>query len=343
MSIPNNVHFGLGFGFKYQAMIALLIDTLFKEQKNIFVKGKIPKTYRDQFINQFSLKGLNSNTNNFFNSVEKLFVIHKNNILDTDKFRLMIEGEHHHFEDINLFCHIGGDSAIIFYQVKGKDDKTSKNNDVPVMDALISFTSNLNIQNLSNIYMFALTNKIVQSHFLPKNENDKNNLVQMILNKLIQNHKKFNEVIRSKLILQYKDKIEQCSKTGSLIKWDHSDRTALVDYCKMKNVDEVKVDKYDIYFKPEFLKQINTLNKIVNNLTVIPYLDHRILFHFLKYLKNNSLNDELQMLELLGMDAKVMDKKLYEQALLNIGFNQQEVSQIKFSNSNNVKMGKMYV
>ena len=345
MSIPDNVHFGLGFGFKYQAMIALLIDTLFKEQKNVFEKGRIPKAYRDQFISQTSLKGLNTNINNFFDSVQKLFLVHKNNILDRypDKFRLMIEGEHHHFEDINLFYNKGGKSAIIFYQVKGKDDKDSTHNDKPVMDALTNFTSNKNIQTLSNIYMFALTNKNVQNHFFPKGANEKNNLVQMVLDKLIKNHKKFNEIVRSKLILQYRDKIEQCSKTGTSIQWNLLDQEELVNHCKSKGIDESEIKKHNNYFESKFLHQVNTLNKIVGNLTVIPYLDHRVLFHFLKYLIKGDMNNELLRIELLSMDAKEVDKKEYAQELQKIGFEKKEIDQIKFSNNDNVKMGKIYV
>jgi len=342
-TIPKNVHFGLGFGFKYQALLTLLLNTLFKEQESIFIKGVIPKIYRSKFAATIPLN-LNTNVNNFFNSVEKLFKFNNINILDAEnnRFKLMIEGEHHHFEDINVFVNINEKNTIVFYQVKGKDVKGSKYNNTPVVNAIMSFLVNKNIQNLSNITMFILTNKKVQNYFFIKTNKDIEKLLQVILEKLIKKDKKSSDIVRSKIILQYIEKILNSYKKGTKIVWSQSDKDELINHCINKGLMKSVINKYKFYFKNTFQLQINLLKKIIENLIVVPYLDHRILFHFLNYIKIDNFHKELEKIELLGMNAEEVEISKYTDILKNVGFSQDEVNKIKFSKNTKVKMGKIY-
>ena len=101
------------------------------------------------------------------------------------------------------------------------------------------------------------------------------------------------------------------------------------------------MDKIDA----NFITKLENIRYLINNLKVVPYLDHRLIYLFLKnYYSNNYIfHFNLSTTELKGMDASALKTKIIKKKLKRIGFSDTNINNIKFSQDlNKFKIGKIY-
>ena len=141
MNVPKKALFELGFGYKYQYLLTVLIHCL--------IKNKINLSIYENKLNRLVLK------NNDIHANVRNFIMQLNNIIPLiEKLEynknclLMIEGESSYFEDINLFTCVDTISKVYFIQVKGSMAIKWKTN---LQNAIISTIINMYKSNNSHL------------------------------------------------------------------------------------------------------------------------------------------------------------------------------------------------
>ena len=348
--VLEKAHFNLGFGFKYQALLALLLNTLFQERAKVFKSEGIPKSYRDK-VKKYSKVKNDANYDKFFDNVEKMYKLNNFNLLSVrkNKLKLMLEGEHHHFEDINLFVNYKGKSTTVFYQVKGNDQyyANGKQNicsvKITVDKAIKNFIKNVNINALDDIHMFVLTNRDIQDHFFLKTEEDKEEIINMVLRsqKELIPKKNKHDRLQNTLIKMFTKKIINNTNNTHNLSWNIFDQNKLDEYINFENIKSKYTQAYIVSTQQTFMDTLTTIRNIMKNITIIPYLDYRLVLEYLQYLKKETFEKELFHIEMLSMDAEEIEIKELEKHLLSIGCNNKYVRSISFTKKNKVKTGKM--
>lgn len=353
--LPERVHFGLGFGFKYQALITMLLNILLKT--HYFKKNKITASHKLHIKNVLLKENNFADSNKFIQSLEELVKIHNINLVNSKKNIIMIEGEHHYLEDINVFFKNGYSDSIFFYQVKGNSQfyKSGKENSSSVNSTVIKAINNLlvnkNIQKNKNIKFLILTNRDVANHFFLKNPKDKELVVLSIISSLTM-VKKIQEkvaninltdllievmkelVLNNKVITRF-SLIRLFLEKGK-IKLSNKDKKTM----KTKRNKQIicKLISNDLIFKLENFRYV------IQNLKIISYLDHRLIYLFLRnfYSNYSILNYKLSEIEFKAIDATPVSNALLSNELRSLGFTFNNIVNFKFSeDKNKFSIGKI--
>lgn len=318
MNVPQKALFELGFGYKYQYLLTVLIHCL--------IKNKINLSIYENKLDRLVLK------NNDIHANVKNFIMQLNNIIPLiDKLEynknclLMIEGESGYFEDINLFTCIDTISKVYFIQVKGSMAIKWKTN---LQNAIISTIINMYKSNNShlNFKLLIFVNKILSNFYLLLTNKDKSKIVFLVLKEL-----KIIKINKSPALFNKLETI--LNEYIELIYDNPNEFPLLINYvCKDKRVYK----KYGKEIQSEYLnKKIFKLKNIIDSLTIIENLDYRLVYYFLKkYYGNNKLKKILWNIEMNAMDGKENNINDFKLKLTNIEYSDDEIKKIKFSKAN---------
>lgn len=344
--LAERVHFGLGFGFKYQAMLILMLNILMK--KKFFANNIISKKNRIYIKNELLKENTFADSDKFISSLEEIIKVNSINLNNVKKQIMLIEGEHHYFEDINIFFKNNTNDYIFSYQVKGNSQfkKNGEENNASVNEtikkALLNIIENKNIENCKNIKFIILINRDISSHFFLKTPSDKITLIDEILS-LIPNIKFLEKNISIIKVYQL---------FRSIIREHILDDITVTKFIILKKIISKykKLNKKNRQFllnkiDKDFIIKLENIRYLINNLKVVPYLDHRLIYLFLKnyYSNNHIFHFNLSTTELKGMDASTLKTKLIKKKLKRVGFSNTNINNIKFSKDlNKFKIGKIY-
>ncbi|WP_152020005.1 hypothetical protein [Aliarcobacter butzleri] len=344
--LPKKVHFGLGFGFKYQAMLVLILNILMK--KRFFMNGVISSENKLYIKNELLSENTFTNSDKFILSLEEMLKVDNISPKNIKKQIILIEGEPHYFEDINIFFKNRTSDYIFSYQVKGnsqfKKDGTENSNSVnqTVKKALLNIIDNENIKNYKNIKFIILTNKDVSNHFFLRNDSDIEKLIDEILS-LINNIKFLEKNITKHCVYTYlREVIKKLIMNNAIIT-----KFGILKAIILNNISLSKKNRKFLLEKIDknLISKLENLRYLIKNLKVIPYLDERLIYLFLKnyYPNNSTFHFNLSTTELRAMDANFIRTKIIKKNLKRIGFTDENINNIKFSqDSNKFKIGKIY-
>ncbi len=319
LNVPEKALFELGFGYKYQYLLTVLIHCLIKDNMNISkYENKLNK-----IINKN--KNLHTNVRLFINQLNILLSLIKQ--LEYNKnCLLMVEGENSYFEDINLFTNIDNNSKIYFMQVKGSMAISWKKN---LQEAIISAIINMFKSNNShlNFELFVFVNKFLSNYYLLMSDNDRSKVIFIVLKKL--------QIIKKNQSISLFNKLEDIlSQYITDLYNAPNDFPLLITY--IKNKDKRVFNKFNEEIQLTYLnKKIFKLKKIIDNLRIIQNLDYRIIYYFLKiHYGNNKLKKILWNIEMNAMNGKQNNIKDFKFKLKNINYSEVEIKKIKFSKDN---------
>ena len=187
MNIPNHVHFGLGFGFKYQYLLSTLLHSLMTENNLLSDKNK-NKACQNYMIRKLAKNPtIHANVPKFMKNIEKIFPNIEKLNYKKDAL-ILLEGEDGFFEDINLFTTHNETSKINFIQVKGSDSKSAKYS----LETAIEKTLKSMLKNNNTTIPFdliILINEEVTAWYYLRDITDRIKMINTILEPFIQNLK----------------------------------------------------------------------------------------------------------------------------------------------------------
>lgn len=326
MNMPQKVHFDLGFGFTYQALISLLIHAILTNKRRVakhIIPANLQYNYRD-FMKRVNLLKSKLQTNG-------------------SNYVLMIEGEPNMFEDINIFEKSHNTNRLLFFQVKGNDQKTktpAKQNysiNQTIKKGIDNSFKNKNVENLQDFKFFVLTNKMTQK-----------NVTQFLRDYLIN----FPEYIALKTYFRYPiqlqlflmNKIESSRKNKIQVTFNLNDLQQMQPYVSQTEWQRFRSNWYKR--RISLSTKINAKIKIMDNLEIVDYLDHRLLFLYLSsiYGKYNIANKILEIKN-YAMDAEDIDINTFKTTLVQKGFDPTFLNNLIFTKNagqNYFDMGKIY-
>ncbi len=293
-------------------------------KQNYIINGKISSRNKKYIKDVLLKKNTFANSDKFINSLEKMVNVQTINLLNAKKKVLLIEGEHHYLEDINIFFQNKSDDIIFSYQVKGnsqyKDNGDVNRNSIhyTVLNAIFNFIANKNIDSFPNMKFIVLTNRDIPSFFFLKDKKDKKLLLDSILSK-IENisylQKELGKVIfGTQLLVISRDIVlseDPITIRSILDKFFKENRVPLS--AKRKKIIIIKINDM-------FIEKLKRLRYIVNNLKVIEYLDHRLIYMFLNNFYSTGFHKiltDIEIKEIDGTEVKVVD---INKSLIDIGF-----------------------
>ena len=113
MNIPNHVHFGLGFGFKYQYLLSTLLHALMTGNNLLSDKNK-NRACQNYMVKKLAQNpNIHANVPMFMKNIKKIFPDIESLNYRKDAL-ILLEGEDSFFEDINLFTTHNETSKINF-------------------------------------------------------------------------------------------------------------------------------------------------------------------------------------------------------------------------------------
>ncbi|MFK5975074.1 MAG: hypothetical protein QM493_01080 [Sulfurovum sp.] len=294
MNIPNNIHFGLGFGFKYQYLLSTLLHALMtgtdllSETKKKSCKKYMIKKLADNPDIHANVSYFMEQITNIFPNIEKL-----NYNQDT---LLLLEGEVNCFEDINLFTTNNTTSKISFIQVKGSStDGNSKLNEA-IIKTLNSMLKNDNTQ--IPFQLIILINDTVTEWYYLGEIKDEIKMIGTLLKPFIENLK-ITDFFKNKISTIFDNYLTEI--------YLHGKEEDLLDYFKIKvtpkQYEKIKTlleDKNEL-----LIKIFRKICMIVENTRIINRLDHRLIYLFLIYhYGNDKLTKILWNIEMKSMNAE---------------------------------------
>jgi hypothetical protein len=314
LNVPKKALFELGFGYKYQYLLTVLIHCL--------IKNKIDLNTYENKLNTIVLK------NNDIHANVRNFIMQLNSIIPLiDKLEynknclLMIEGESNYFEDINLFTYMDDVSKVYFIQVKGSMAINSKTN---LQNAIISTIINMYKSKNShlNFKLLIFINKILSNFYLLLTDKDKSKIVFLVLKELKIIKKDKSLILFNKLERILSEYIEEIYNNPN-------EFPLLINY--IYNKDKRVFNKYSKITEFKYLnKEIFKLKNIIDKATIVENLDYRLVYYFLKkYYGNNKLKKILWNIEMNAMDGKTNNIDAFKLKLKNIQYS--EIDKIKFS------------
>ena len=327
MNVPEKALFELGFGYKYQYLITVLIHCLIKDKVNL--------TYYQKKLTYIIKKNhnINSNHNIFFQEINTLLLLLKK--LDYNKnCLLMIEGENSYFEDINLFTNLYT-PKIYFMQVKGSMAQSWKAN---LHEAIISSIINMYKSKNShlNFEFYIFINHILTSFYLLKNDNDKIKIIFIVLKKLKIINPSISTALFNKLEAIIEKYIEDLYNSNS----NHT--PLLITY--VYQIDKRVFNRFKQEIKEtSFNYKILKLKNIVDKIKIIQNLDYRMIYLFLKiHYGNDKLKKILWNIEMNAMNGKINNINDFKLKLQNINYSEDEIKKIKFAKDiRKFKIGKI--
>lgn len=321
MIIPTNVHFGLGFGFKYQYLLSVLLHGLMSNQidRN---KYESCKKYMIKKLSENT--HVHANVNYFMQQISRIFPNIEQLNYNTDSF-LLLEGEDGCFEDINIFT-TSNESKIHFIQVKGSDGETTKGSlNRAVKKTLVNMLKNENTD--ISFELIILINEELTNWYYLNTNTDRIKMINTIFDTLLPTSKrKLSSFLRNKILTICESYLEHLYWYGSTadIHTFFSQNSTAKQYNKIK----VILDADDELLIKSFFK----LKLIIDNTKILKRLDHRLIYLFLKfYYGNDKLTKILWNIEMKSMSGVPVDINFIKNKLDNINFDQDLINQITFS------------
>jgi len=336
MNIPNHIHFGLGFGFKYQYLLSTLLHALMTGNNLLSDRNKNEACQKYMIKKLAQNPSIHANVPIFMKNIKKIFP-------DIEKLNykkdalLLLEGEDGFFEDINLFTTYNGSSKINFIQVKGSDSASAKYS----LEKAIKKTLNSMLKNDNTIIPFdliILINEEVTSWYYLKDIEDRIKIINTILEPFIQDIK-INPSLRTKIITVFDKYLNE-------VYLNRGEEDIFEYFEKKVTVNQYEKIKLILEDNDEFLiKILKKLCMIVENTKVIDKLDHRLIYLFLKYhYGNNKLNKVLWNIEMKSMSGKEIEIDYVQEQLGKINFDTSFLSNMTFtktSSKTTFKKGKI--
>lgn len=330
MNIPNHVHFGLGFGFKYQHLLTTLLHALIRED-NLLSDKSINNACKKYMIKKLAQNSyIHANPKKFMESIEKVFPNLEKLNYKKDSL-LLIEGEDSCFEDINLFTTYDDDSKIIFIQVKGSDSQSAKYNlEKAIIKTLNSMLKNDNKNIPYNLII--LINEEVTAWYYLREKADKVKMINTILEPFIQRIK-CSAFIKNKIITIFDDYLNKLYLKGC--------EENIFDYFKRK-LTANQYEKVEVILRDndEYIVRIfQNICGIMENTKVIDKLDHRLIYLFLKYhYGNDKLTKILWNIEMKSMSGEPTQINDIQNRLISINFERTLIEKIKFTKNSSKSM-----
>jgi len=336
MNIPAKVHFGLGFGFKYQYLLSVLLHGLMNQHKDKpLIKQRRLLSCRNYMIKHLdSNPAIHANVNNFIQRIQRDFSSFSNLDYNINSL-LLLEGEDKFFEDINIFSTYNNFSKIDFIQVKGCGDFRCNST---LNKAIIKTLKNM-IDNTNTQIPFTLTiliNEELTNWYYLRHYQDKIKMIILIFKNILDAYQ-LTTVKKNKLISIFEDYLVDMYLFGP--------STSVFIFVRQNST----IHEYNNIFYPLLSQDsnylINTFLKIkhiVDNTKIIDKLDHRLVYLFLKFhYGNNKLKKILWNVEMKSMSGGIVPLNIFRIQLEKINFNSAYISRIKFSRSHQLKKGKI--
>ena len=325
MNIPNHIHFGLGFGFKYQYLLSTLLHALMTGNNLLSDRNKNEACQKYMIKKLAKNPSIHENVPRFMENIGKIFPDIEQLNYKKDAL-LLLEGEDGFFEDINLFTTYNGNSKINFIQVKGSDSASAKYN----LEKAIKKTLNSMLKNDNTIIPFdliILINEEVTSWYYLKEIDDRIKMINTILELFIRNLK-LNPSLKTKIITVFDEYLNEIYLNGN--------EEDIFEYFKNKvTIGQYKKIEPILQENNEFLiEKFKKICMIVENTRVIDKLDHRLIHLFLQFhYKKTDLFKKIWNVEMKSMNAKSIKINDIKNKLKSINFNLDMVSKIKFTES----------
>lgn len=355
LSLPENTHFNLGFGYKYQYLLSFLIFSILEKRINLDMETlkKLTEKLKEHNSNPTNNK-INSSIIVLFRRLKEI-VPDKNKVNYKNNCLLMLEGETPFFEDINFFLTQVNKSSIYFMQVKG----TMAVNESGSLDSAIISTLSKVLKNPnfdSENKLFILINKAPSNYLLLKTKEDKEQVVIKILREInyIKVHK---DDLKKKVTLQTKNKHGKKVKRHKQLGGSFYD--VIDEYLETIDIESSTNESLDDFIKKNYSSLYNYYKKtitrepllplvkkiygILENVSVLENLDHRLICLFLQqsYTQDEFL-EKLWDIEVKCMDSTNLNIKDLKDELLNIQFDIKKTAKIQFSqDTNKVSIGKI--
>jgi len=336
MNIPNHIHFGLGFGFKYQYLLSTLLHALMIGNNLLSDKNKNEACQKYMIKKLAKNPSIHANVPIFMKNIKKIFPEIEKLNYKKDAL-LLLEGEDGFFEDINLFTTHNESSKINFIQVKGSDSASAKYS----LQTAIKKTLNSMLKNDNAIIPFdliILINEEVTSWYYLKDIEDRIKMINTILEPFIQDIK-INPSLRTKIITVFDKYLNKVYLNGG--------EEDIFEYFETK-VTKKQYEKIKLILEENdesLIKNFNKLCMIVENTKVIDKLDHRLIYLFLKYhYGNDKLTKILWNIEMKSMSGQETTIDYIQEGLEKIGFDSSLIYDIKFtkkSSETTFKKGKI--
>ncbi len=329
MNIPNHIHFGLGFGFKYQYLLSTLLHALMTGNNLLSDKNK-HKACQNYMIKKLAKNpNIHANVPMFMKNIKKIFPDIESLNYKKDAL-ILLEGEDGFFEDINLFTTHNKTSKINFIQVKGSDTEDSSRGTLnkAIIKTLLGMLENDN--NDIPFALIILINDEVTNWYYLKDKIDKVKMINTILEKFKRNLK-ISAFLKNKTITIFDKYLNEVYLNGKEEK--------IFDYFRTR-VTDIQYEKIEF-----LIKKLDRLCIIVENTRVIDKLDHRLIYLFLKYhYGNDKLTKILWNIEMKSMSGQHTEISDIKKRLGKINFNSKRVRNMIFtkdSTKNTFKKGKM--
>jgi hypothetical protein len=336
MNIPNHIHFGLGFGFKYQYLLSTLLHALMTGNSLLSDKNK-NKACQNYMIKKLAKNpDIHANVPIFMKKIKKIFPDIESLNYKKDAL-ILLEGEDGCFEDINLFTTHNEVSKINFIQVKGSDSDSAKYS----LEKAIRKTLNSMLKNDNTMISFdliILINEEVTSWYYLNNLDDRIKMINTVLEPFMRNIK-ISASLKTKIITVFDEYLNEIYLNGK--------EKDVFEYFKMK-VTTKQYEKIEpiLQENDEFILNIfKKLCMIVEHTKVIDKLDHRLIYLFLKYhYGNDKLTKILWNIEMKSMSGHDMKIDDMQKKLEKINFDDSLISNMIFtknSRKTTFKKGKI--
>jgi len=324
--ISSQALFELGFGYKYQYLISMLLYYIANKNQSINRYKRI----LNYLINKHSL---NLNANQFCIDVENILkdsnrIIYKKNTI------FMLEGENKCFEDINIFSKFDNICRVDLIQVKGS---MSSNSNSSLSSAIIKTLNNMHKSNNKhlNFRLTIIMNKILGSNYLLQSLTSKLNIIhKLVKNEFMpkRNIRKYEEIFYNAFLQEYID---------NHLKGNYVSISNIIHGSYKKSINTNLSNKFT-----EIEQYIKTMMGIIEKTNVITNIDYRLVYYFLKKIYGNDrFTKMLWNFEMTSMDGELMPMSNLRNKLKSIGYTNSEINAISFSEvnrySSKVKIGKM--
>lgn len=336
MSIPNHIHFGLGFGFKYQYLLSTLLHALIIGKNLLSDKNKNDACQKYMIKKLSTNPSIHANVPKFMENIETIFPDIERLTYKRDAL-ILLEGEDSCFEDINLFTTHNRTHKINFIQVKGSDSNSAKYS----LQTAIEKTLNSMLKNDNTAIPFdliILINEEVTSWYYLTNNDDKIKMINMILKPFIQK-KKISLSLKTLTIKIFDEYLNDIYLNGG--------NQDICEYFNVK-VTTIQYTKLESILKENNEALLNVFKKlcmIVENTKVIDKLDHRLIYLFLKYhYGNDKLTKIIWNIEMKSMSGEDTNIDYMKEQLTKINFDDLLISNMIFtkdSGKSTFKKGKI--
>jgi len=336
MSIPAKVHFGLGFGFKYQYLLSLLLHGLMNlhKDKPLINQRKFLSCKNYMIKNLNSNPAIHANVNSFIQRIQQDFSSFSNFDYNINSL-LLLEGEDKFFEDINIFSTYNNSSKIDFIQVKGCGESNCRGT---LNKAVIKTFKNM-IDNTNTQVPFTLTiliNEELTNWYYLRHYKDRIKMIILIFRNILDMYQiaaaKKNKIIN--IFENYLVDMYLFGPSTSVLNFVQQNSTTN----EYNNIFYSLLSQNSNYLINKFLK----IKHIVDNTRIINKLDHRLIYLFLKFhYGNDKLKKILWNIEMKSMSGVALPLNIFRVQLQKINFNSTYMSTIRFSRGHQLKKGKI--